>query len=90
LRDAVDDFLPGAGFAGSCAMCGQALFEERLLPLMERHVVGGRRDAIPQRLHVIDLVALAEIARLGRSIHKILIERAVPNEPRVHVKVGDF
>ena len=32
--------------------------------------------------------ALAEFARLGRSIHKVLIDRAVKAEPRVHVKVG--
>lgn len=37
-------------------MCREAVFEERLLPLVERHVVGGCRHAIPQRLHVVDLV----------------------------------
>ena len=29
LLDAVDDFLPGAGFVGSAAMCGKAVFEDQ-------------------------------------------------------------
>lgn len=32
--------------------------------------------------------ALAEYARLGRSIHKVLIDHAVENDPRVRSKVG--
>jgi uncharacterized protein YecA (UPF0149 family) len=32
--------------------------------------------------------ALAEYARLGRSVSKVLIGHGVNNEPRVHTKVG--
>lgn len=34
----------------------KALFEDGLLPLLERDMTDCRRDPIPQRLHVVDLV----------------------------------
>lgn len=82
LLDAVDDFLPGAGFVGSSAMCGKAVFEERLLPLVERHVVGGCRDAIPQRLHVVDLVFdWKRVEPRGRQRQGVRHGRNMPPDP---------
>ena len=37
-------------------MCRETLFQEGLLPLLERYLVDIRRDVIPERLHVVDLV----------------------------------
>jgi hypothetical protein len=37
-------------------MCRETLFQEGLLPLLEGDLVDIRRDVIPERLHVIDLV----------------------------------
>ena len=51
----LDDFPPRAGLARGLLMCRKPLTQERLLPLMEGHLVDGRRDGIPERLHVIDL-----------------------------------
>ncbi len=51
----LDDFPPRAGLTRGLLMCRKPLTQERLLPLMEGHLVDGRRDGIPERLHVIDL-----------------------------------
>lgn len=37
-------------------MCRETLFQEGLLPLLERYLVDIRGDVIPERLHVVDLV----------------------------------
>ncbi len=37
-------------------MCCETLFQDGLLPLLQRYLVNGRRDVIPERLHVVDLV----------------------------------
>lgn len=52
----LDDLLPRSGFRRGSAMCRETLFQEGLLPLLERDLVDTRRDVIPERLHVIDLV----------------------------------
>ena len=51
-----NDLFPRSGFVGGSAMCRETLFQEGLLPLLERHLVDIRRDVIPERLHVVDLV----------------------------------
>ena len=56
LLYAFNNLLPGSSFFGGSAMCRQALFEDGLLPLLQRHLVDGRRDVIPKRLHIVDLV----------------------------------
>lgn len=37
-------------------MCRETLFQEGLLPLLERYLIDIGRDVIPERLHVVDLV----------------------------------
>ena len=53
---AFDDLFPGTGFVGSPAVFGKAFFQERLLPVLQRDLASGRGDAIPKRLHVLDLI----------------------------------
>lgn len=51
-----NDLLPRSGFLRGSAMCREPLFQESLLPLLKRYLVDTRRDVIPERLHVVDLV----------------------------------
>ena len=48
--------LPRLGLFRGAAMGSEALFQKSLLPLLERHLVDTRRDVIPERLHVVDLI----------------------------------
>jgi len=48
LLDSINDLSPGLGFIGSPAMRRKPLLQEGLLPLLQRHLVDSRRDAIPQ------------------------------------------
>ena len=36
-------------------MFGKTFFQKRLLPVLQRDLARGRGDAIPERLHVVDL-----------------------------------
>jgi hypothetical protein len=56
MLDSFNDFLPRSGFLRGLAMCRETIFQEGLLPLLKRYLVDIRRDVIPQRLHVVDLV----------------------------------
>ena len=56
MRYSFNDLLPRSGFRRGSLMCRETLFQEGLLPLLERDLVDIRRDVIPERLHVIDLV----------------------------------
>ena len=51
---AFDDLFPRTCFVESAAVFGQAFFQKRLLPVLQR--AGRRGDAIPKRLHVLDLI----------------------------------
>jgi len=48
LLNPLDRFPPGPGFTRRPSMCGQPFLQQRPLPLLERHLVDGRRDAVPQ------------------------------------------
>jgi hypothetical protein len=56
LLNSLDDLLPGPCFIRRPAMRGEALRQERLLPLLQRNLVDVRRNVIPQRLDVLNLV----------------------------------
>ena len=42
-----NDLVPRSGFFRGSAMCRKTLFQERLLPLLERYLIDIRRDVIP-------------------------------------------
>ena len=52
----LDDFPPWAGLAGGSLMCRKPLTQKGLLPLVQGHLVDGRRNGVPKRLHVVDLL----------------------------------
>ena len=54
--NSVDNVSPRLGIPWRSAMGRKPLFQEGLLPLLKRHLVRARRDPVPQRLHVLDLV----------------------------------
>ena len=45
-----------SGLFWALAMSGETLFQDSLLPLLQRHLVDGRRYVIPERLHVVNLL----------------------------------
>ena len=51
-----NDLLPRSGFLRGSVMCRETLFQKGLLPLLKGYLVDIRRDVIPERLHVVDLV----------------------------------
>lgn len=50
-----DDLFPGTSLVGRSAMCGETLLQHGLLPFLQRDLTDRRGDAIPERLHVVDL-----------------------------------
>jgi hypothetical protein len=56
LLNSCNDVLPGTRFVRGLAMRCETLLQESLLPLLERYLVDIRRDVVPERLHVVDLV----------------------------------
>jgi hypothetical protein len=56
LLDSCNDFLPRARFIRRAAMRCETFLQKGLLPLLERYLVDIRRDVVPERLHVVDLV----------------------------------
>lgn len=55
LLYASDDFFPWTSLVGRSTMCGEALFQERLLPFLQGNLTDRRGDAIPEGLYVVDL-----------------------------------
>ena len=53
---AFDRFFPGTRVFGSPAMLGQTLVQKSLLPILQRNLTGRCGDAVPERLHVVDLI----------------------------------
>ena len=51
-----DDFLPRPGIARRATMGSQTFLQQSLLPFLERHLIDGGCDPVPQRLHVVDLL----------------------------------
>jgi hypothetical protein len=52
----VADLFPRHGVLWMCLEIGEALIEDRLLPVGNRNAIGTRRDPVPQCLHVVDLI----------------------------------
>jgi hypothetical protein len=48
VLNSIDDFSPRPGLARRLAMSGNPLFQHGLLPLVKRHLVDARSDAVPQ------------------------------------------
>lgn len=63
---AFDDLFPGTCFVRSPVVFGKAFFQERLLPVLQRHLTCSRGDAIPKRLHVLDLILDRQRVEPGR------------------------
>ena len=51
-----NDLSPRLSLSGGSMMYREALFQERLLPLLERYLINTCSDMVPERLDVIDLV----------------------------------
>ena len=56
LLNPVDDFAPWPSVAGRSTMSGQAFLKQNPLPFLERHLIDSGCDAVPERLHVVDLL----------------------------------
>jgi hypothetical protein len=56
LLNALDDFSPRPGVAGRLTMRREPLLQQGLLPLVQGHLVNTGRNAVPQRLYVVDLI----------------------------------
>jgi hypothetical protein len=54
--NALDNFSPRPGVAGSLAMGREPLLQQSLLPLVQGHLVDTGGNAVPQRLYVLDLI----------------------------------
>jgi hypothetical protein len=52
----LDDLVPRPSLLRGSLMCCEALFQKGLLPLLKGYLVDIRRDVIPKRLHIVDLV----------------------------------
>ena len=52
-----NDFLPRPGVVRRSPMCSKALIQQGLLPLLEWYLIDTGGDVVPERLHVIDLIA---------------------------------
>lgn len=48
VLNSIDDFSPRPSLARRLAMSGKPLFQHGLLPLVKRHLIDARRDAVPQ------------------------------------------
>lgn len=53
---ALDDLSPRPGVAGRLTMRRESLLQQGLLPLVQGHLVDTGRNAVPQRLYVVDLI----------------------------------
>jgi hypothetical protein len=56
LLHSFNHLWPRSGFFRGAAMGSETLFQKSFLPLLERDLVDTRRDVIPERLHVVDLI----------------------------------
>ena len=56
LLDTFDDFLPRPSVARRSTMRSQTFFQQGPLPFLERHLIDSGCDAVPKRLHVVDLL----------------------------------
>jgi hypothetical protein len=79
---AVDDVFPGTRFVGSATVFRQTFFQKGLLPVLQRHLARRRGDAIPQRLHVFDLILDRQRVEPGRrQRHRAGHGRNIPPGP---------
>ncbi len=53
---ALDDFSPRPGVAGRLPMRRKPLLQQGLLPFVQWQLVDARRNGVPQRLDVVDLI----------------------------------
>ena len=53
--NSIDDILPRQRVFWCSTVRRKSIFQERLPPLLKRHLVDARRDPVTLRLHVIDL-----------------------------------
>ncbi len=60
-----ENFLPRTSLVGSGTMCREARFQELALPVRERHLLDARRDVVPQRLDVVDLLIDGQLIETG-------------------------
>lgn len=56
LLNAFHHLSPRPRVTGRLTMRREALLQQNLLPLVQRHLVNARRDAVPERLNVVDLI----------------------------------
>lgn len=52
----LDDLSPRPAGARRLTMRRETLLQQGLLPLVQRHLTGTGRNAVPQRLYVVDLI----------------------------------
>ena len=66
LLNAFDYVSPRPGVTGRLTMRREALLQQNLLPLVQRHLVDASRDAVPERLNVVDLIFDSQAFEPGR------------------------
>ena len=56
VLNSLDDFPPWPRVAWRLTMRGEPFLQQGLLPLVKGHLIDAGGNAVPQRLHVVDLV----------------------------------
>ncbi len=84
LLNPFNDFLPRPRLARRTTMRSQAFLQEDLLPLLERHLIDTGCDAVPQRLHVVDLLFNGKgVESWRRQWQRLSHARTIPPDYRL-------
>ena len=84
LLNPFDDFLPRPSVVRRSPMGSQTFLQQDLLPFLERYLIDTGCDAVPQGLHVVDLIFHRKsVESWGRQRQGLSHARTIPPDFRL-------